>query len=52
MPSVVAALVDEHPMRRMATVEEIAGAALWLCSDAAGYVTASPVAVDGGFLAA
>jgi NAD(P)-dependent dehydrogenase (short-subunit alcohol dehydrogenase family) len=51
VPHIVQALVDEHPAGRMATEEEIAGAVLWLCSDAAGYVTGTPVAVDGGFLA-
>jgi NAD(P)-dependent dehydrogenase (short-subunit alcohol dehydrogenase family) len=51
-PELVAGLVAEHPMRRMATEEEIAGAALWLCSEGAGYVTGTPLAVDGGFLAA
>ena len=52
VPEVVAALVREHPMGRMATEEEIASAVLWLCSDAAGFVTGAPFAVDGGFLAA
>jgi NAD(P)-dependent dehydrogenase (short-subunit alcohol dehydrogenase family) len=51
-PELVAALVAQHPIGRMATEEEIAGAALWLCSDAAGYVTGTPLAADGGFLAA
>jgi len=52
VPEVVAALVREHPMGRMATEEEVASAVLWLCSDAAGFVTGAPFAVDGGFLAA
>lgn len=52
VPALVDALVAEHPMQRMASEEEIAAAALWLCSDAAGYVTGAPLAVDGGFLAA
>jgi NAD(P)-dependent dehydrogenase (short-subunit alcohol dehydrogenase family) len=52
VPQLVDELVAQHPMGRMATEEEIAGAALWLCSPGAGYVTGSPVAVDGGFLAA
>jgi NAD(P)-dependent dehydrogenase (short-subunit alcohol dehydrogenase family) len=52
VPERVAALVGEHPMGRMATEEEVAGAVLWLCSDAAGFVTGAPLAVDGGFLAA
>jgi len=51
-PALVQQLVGEHPMARMATEEEIAGATLWLCSDGAGYVTGAPLAVDGGFLAA
>jgi NAD(P)-dependent dehydrogenase (short-subunit alcohol dehydrogenase family) len=51
-PDAVRALVAEHPIGRMATEEEIAAAALWLCSDEASYVTGSPLAVDGGFLAA
>lgn len=52
VPEVVNALVAEHPMGRMATEEEVAGAALWLCSESAGYVTGTPLSVDGGFLAA
>jgi NAD(P)-dependent dehydrogenase (short-subunit alcohol dehydrogenase family) len=36
----------------MATEDEIAGAALWLCSEGAGYVTGAAIPVDGGFLAA
>jgi len=51
-PQVVDALVAQHPMGRMATEEEIAAAVSWLCSDGAGYVTGTPLAVDGGFLAA
>ncbi|MDB4972374.1 MAG: short-chain dehydrogenase/reductase [Myxococcaceae bacterium] len=51
VPAVVQRLVDEHPMRRMATEEEIAGAALWLCSDAASYATGSALSIDGGFQA-
>ena len=52
VPEVVQQLVAQHPMGRMATEEEIAAAALWLCSDAAGFVTGAPLSVDGGFLAA
>ena len=52
VPDVVRALVAEHPVGRMATEQEIAGAALWLCSDASRYVTGAPLHIDGGFLAA
>lgn len=51
-PALVDALVGAHPMGRMATEEEIAASVLYLCSDAAGFVTGSALAVDGGLLAA
>ena len=37
-----------HPMGRGAEPEEVAAAALWLCSDAASFVTGHALAVDGG----
>jgi len=39
------------PMRRFGKVEELGGAAVFLASDAASYVTGHLLAVDGGFLA-
>jgi NAD(P)-dependent dehydrogenase (short-subunit alcohol dehydrogenase family) len=39
------------PMRRFGRVEELAGAAVFLASDAASFVTGQLIAVDGGFLA-
>lgn len=40
-----------HPMRRLAQPEEIAAAAVWLCSDAASNVTGTALSVDGGYVA-
>ena len=38
------------PMGRVGRPEEIAHAVLWLCSDAASYVTGQSISVDGGFI--
>ena len=39
------------PMKRFGKIEELAGAAVFLSSDAAGFITGTVLAVDGGFLA-
>jgi NAD(P)-dependent dehydrogenase (short-subunit alcohol dehydrogenase family) len=36
------------PLKRLATVEDIANAVLWLASDGAGYITGHHLVVDGG----
>ncbi|HTQ63849.1 MAG TPA: SDR family oxidoreductase [Puia sp.] len=38
-----------EPVGRMGKPEEIAEAVVWLCSDAASFVTGVPFPVDGGF---
>ncbi len=40
------------PMRRIGRPEEAANAAVWLCSEAASYVTGHSMIVDGGMTAA
>lgn len=47
-PEIRAKIEQMTPMGRMGRPEEIAAAVLWLCSDAASFVTGQPIAVDGG----
>ena len=44
-------LNDQAPMGRLGTPEEVAEAVVWLCSDAASFVTGHALAVDGGYVA-
>ena len=39
------------PLGRIAEPEEIAAAAVWLCSPEASYITGSVLVADGGWLA-
>ena len=39
------------PLGRTGRVEEVAGAAVWLCSDEASFITGAVLSVDGGRLA-
>jgi NAD(P)-dependent dehydrogenase (short-subunit alcohol dehydrogenase family) len=50
-PEREAQIVARHPVGRLGRPEEIAEAVVWLCSDAASFVTGLPMAVDGGILA-
>jgi NAD(P)-dependent dehydrogenase (short-subunit alcohol dehydrogenase family) len=43
-------ILSLKPMGRKGTPEEVAEAVVWLCSDAASFVTGHSTAVDGGFL--
>jgi len=44
-------IVSHTPMGRFGEPDELIGAAVWLCSDAARFVTGIVVPVDGGFSA-
>ena len=50
-PAFLAETTASIPLRRWAQPEEIAGAALFLASDAARYITGTTLHVDGGILA-
>lgn len=43
-----AELANRHPIGRIGQPEEVAAAVLWLSSDAASFVTATDLEVDGG----
>jgi NAD(P)-dependent dehydrogenase (short-subunit alcohol dehydrogenase family) len=42
------AMISQEPVGSMGQPEEIASAVLWLCSDAASFVTGHTMVVDGG----
>ena len=42
---------ESYPIGREGTPHEIAEAVVWLCSDAASYVTGHTMTVDGGYVA-
>ncbi|MGL4622888.1 MAG: glucose 1-dehydrogenase [Chroococcidiopsis sp.] len=47
--AVVQAFIHHIPLKRLGSSEEVAEAVVWLCSDAATYITGETISVDGGF---
>lgn len=42
-------VVASHPIGRLGRPEEMAGGVVYLCSDAASFVTCSEFMMDGGY---
>jgi NAD(P)-dependent dehydrogenase (short-subunit alcohol dehydrogenase family) len=49
-PEIVEMMNTKVPMGRIGEPEEVAAAALWLCSDEASYITGHALPVDGGLV--
>lgn len=49
LPQARASAVAAQPLQRMGQPQEVAQAALWLCSDASSFVTGTTLVVDGGW---
>jgi len=49
-PQIVDAMNTKVPMGRIGEPEEVAAAAIWLCSDEASYITGHALPVDGGLV--
>lgn len=47
--AVVSAFTHHIPLKRLGSSEEVAEAIVWLCSDAATYITGQTILIDGGF---
>jgi NAD(P)-dependent dehydrogenase (short-subunit alcohol dehydrogenase family) len=48
---VVPGIRSAHPIGRVGTVDEVANAVVWLCSDQASFITGETLRIDGGMLA-
>jgi NAD(P)-dependent dehydrogenase (short-subunit alcohol dehydrogenase family) len=49
--SILASILEQTPMRRLAMMHEVVAPALFLASDEASYITGAALLVDGGFAA-
>jgi len=44
-------MLERQPSKEFATVEELGGTVVFLCSDAAKQITGTTISVDGGWTA-
>ncbi len=44
-------LLERQPSKQFATVEQLGGTTVFLCSDAAAQITGTTISVDGGWTA-
>jgi len=47
-PTLLAKFTSAHPIGRLGTVDEVVEAVVWLCSDAASFITGHTMMIDGG----
>jgi NAD(P)-dependent dehydrogenase (short-subunit alcohol dehydrogenase family) len=50
-PDKIGGIIDKHAIKRLATVEDVAGACAYLASPEADYITGHILYVDGGLVA-
>ena len=50
-PQIIEKMAAAQPVGRLGQPQEIAEAVVWLCSDAASFVTGQAMPVDGGYMA-
>ena len=50
-PGLEEKLLDRVPLHRLGTPEEIAAAAMYLCSESAAFITGHALVMDGGIVA-
>ena len=50
-PGVYQQIAELHPIKRLGRPQEMANAAVWLCSDASSFVTGHALTADGGYVA-